>query len=61
MLNVSFFSFHYPDGLSRVQHNVYTSEDEECDPIMIGSNLYEVNEDELVSFKSFDDDVQKFL
>ena len=41
-------SFHYPDGLSRVQHNVYTSEDEDCEPVMVGSKLYEVNEDELV-------------
>jgi hypothetical protein len=41
-------SFHYPDGVSRVQHNVYTSEDEDCEPVMVGNNLYEVNEDELV-------------
>ena len=45
-------SFHYPDGLSRVQLNVYTSEDD--DESQVGANgefpagLYEVNEDELI-------------
>ena len=42
-------SFHYPDGMSKVQLNVYTSEDD--DESQLGefpSGLYEVNEDELI-------------
>jgi len=41
-------SFHYPDGFSRVQHNVFTSEDEDCDSASVQPRLYEVNDDELV-------------
>ena len=49
-------SFHYPDGMSKVRHNVYTSEDESPEEFHSGprsytnnwsnSDLYEVNEDE---------------
>ncbi|TRY62867.1 hypothetical protein TCAL_10970 [Tigriopus californicus] len=44
-------SFHYPDGLSRRQNNVYTSEDESDDSLAAealwsGRNLLEVTEDE---------------
>lgn len=45
-------SFHYPDGLSRVQHNVYTSEDESQEDSEEQPRLYEVNDDEL--FLAFD-------
>jgi len=47
-------SFHYPDGMSRVQLNVYTSEDDDDSQTGGGergefpSGLYEVNEDELI-------------
>lgn len=48
LLNEFIISFHYPDGFSRVQHNVFTSEDEDCDSGMVQPRLYEVNDDELV-------------
>ena len=45
-------SFHYPDGLSRVQLNVYTSEDDDDSQVGVNGDfpagLYEVNEDELI-------------
>merc|ERR1712018_1101181 len=45
-------SFHYPDGLSRVQLNVYTSEDDDESQVGVNGDfpagLYEVNEDELI-------------
>lgn len=43
-------SFHYPDGVSKVHLNVYTSEDDDEDqqPREFPSGLYEVNEDELI-------------
>ena len=45
-------SFHYPDGLSRVQLNVYTSEDDDDSQVGVNgefpAGLYEVNEDELI-------------
>lgn len=48
-------SFHYPDGLSRVQHNVYSSEDESttedltaCSMPWHHTDLVEVNDDELI-------------
>ena len=45
-------SFHYPDGLSRVQLNVYTSEDDDDSQAGVNGDfpagLYEVNEDELI-------------
>ncbi len=46
-------SFHYPDGLSRVQHNAYSSEEESADDYASlqwhgSSRLFEVNEDEFI-------------
>merc|ERR1712110_1087755 len=45
-------SFHYPDGLSRLQLNVYTSEDDDDSQVGVNgefpAGLYEVNEDELI-------------
>ena len=45
-------SFHYPDGLSRVQLNVYTSEEDDDSQVGVNGDfpagLYEVNEDELI-------------
>lgn len=45
-------SFHYPDGVSKVHLNVYTSEDDDEEdhqgPREFPSGLYEVNEDELI-------------
>ena len=45
-------SFHYPDGLSRLQLNVYTSEDDDDSQVGVNGDfpagLYEVNEDELI-------------